>query len=396
MSTPCAPTVLIDATPLRTPSGVRGIGRYVFELLHGLHDERPVWKERLRIVALGSLGARGEVELSEDLAGTADRAIEQRGAIPNQTMRRRRQLWLGAAASKAGASLLHETEALGTPLYCPTPRLVTCYDLIPLHYPTHYLPTPAHFPLQWLKDWRRYARARRVVTISERTRDDVLRILKIPAGRVQAVLTGIDLQRWSNQPSDGDAGHLEALGLRPRSFLIYVGYGDFRKNAEGMFATLALARQRADVSLVWAGVLSKKLLAALTKKAKRAGVLEHVKFAGFVSDEALGALYRGSIAHLFLSRLEGFGLSVAEAMAVGCPVIVARASGADEVAGEAGFVVNPEDSRAAAEAVLALRDEAARTRAGEASRARVALFGRGVMARGYVEEYLRALEVARN
>jgi glycosyltransferase involved in cell wall biosynthesis len=369
MPPPRTPTVLIDATPLRTPSGVRGIGRYVYELLHGLRDERRNWEDRVRFVVLESLGARGQVELSDDLAGTADRAIEQRGAVPNSTMRRRRQLWLGAAATKAGADLLHQTEALGVPLACPVPRLVTCYDLIPLHYPRHYLPTPAHFPLQWVKDWRRYAGARRVVTISERTRDDVLRILKIPGERVQAVPTGIDLQRWSNQPADGDAEHLQALGLRPRSFLAYVGYGDFRKNAEGMFSTLAIARKQADLSLVWAGVLSKKLLGRLQKKAERAGVLAHVKFVGFVSDEALGALYRGSIAHL-----------------------VARGSGADEVAGEAGFVVGPDDSNAAAEAVLALRDEEQRTRAGETCRARVALFGRGVMARGYVDEYLRALQ----
>ena len=386
-----SPTVLVDATPLCTPSGVRGIGRYVFELLRGLEDVRGEWEGRLRILALCSLGSRGEAEVSEDLAAAAEGGIAQRGAVPNATMRRRRQLWLGSAVRKAGADLLHETEALGTPLWCPVPRVVTCYDLIPLHYPWHYLPTVGHYPIQWLKDWRRYGRAARVVTISDRTRDDVLAILRLPPQRVQAVPTGIDLQRWVQQPQGEDGAHLAAFGLSPRSFLVYVGYGDYRKNVEGMFRTLALVRQQADVSLVWAGSLSKKLLSRLKKKAARAGVLEHVRFLGFVSDDALGALYRGSLAHLFLSRLEGFGLSVAEAMAVGCPVIVAGGSGTDEVAGNAGIVVGPDDAQAAAQAVLSLRDEERRTRFGIQGAARVAQYGRAVMARGYVAEYGKAL-----
>lgn len=391
MSAP-RPTILIDATPLRTPSGIRGIGRYVFELMHGLEDVRDQWEADLRIVALEGLTRTGAAAIRDDLRAAADDAISDKGKIPNPTMRLRRQLWLGRACSKAGANLLHETEALGTPLRCPVPRLVTCYDLIPLRFPYRYLPTPLHYPLQWAKDWRRYATARRVVTISQRTRDDVIKILRMSPDRVEAVVTGIDLGRWASLDGTGDEAALAELGLRGRRFLLYVGYGDYRKNVEGMFGTLARVVRESEVELVWAGALDAKRKRKIEAQARDAGVREHVRLLGYVSDSVLAALFRGAVAHLFLSRLEGFGLSVAEAMAVGCPVIVARGSGADEVAGQAGIIVDPDDLEAAARGVLLLlRDEQTRSRYADACRRQVALFGRASMASGYIGAYRHAL-----
>jgi glycosyltransferase involved in cell wall biosynthesis len=386
-------TVLIDATALRTPSGMRGIGRYVHGLLHGLAETRAAWSDRLRLVALSDLDTGGKPVLGDDLAEIADLAIAQRGTTKNPVMRRRRQLYLGRACKAAGADLLHETEALGTPLFPSVPRLVTCYDLIPLRYPAHYLPTRLHYPLQWGKDWRRYVTARRVITISERTRGDAIRILGVPPGRIEAVPTGIDLDSWASESGSADAERLAPLGLARSSFVVYVGYGDFRKNVDGMLATLARVRKKSDIDLVWAGSLGNKA-GKLENKVREAGLEGHVRFLGFVSDAVLAALFRTSIAHLFLSRLEGFGLSVAEAMAVGCPVVVARGSGADEVAGDAGLIVSPDDADAAAAAVLAMADPIERARRGAACRERARIFNQRTMAEGYVRGYERALEGA--
>ncbi|HEY2410473.1 MAG TPA: glycosyltransferase family 1 protein [Polyangiaceae bacterium] len=385
-------TVLIDATPLRTPSGTRGIGRYVYELLHGLADERPSWEDRFNLVVLGDLGPRGEPELTDDLRGAAERGLLARGSVGREVMRWRRQWWLGAAAVQARADLMHETEPLGVPLRGNVPRLVTCYDLIPLLYPGRYLTTPLHFPWQWAKDYRRYARARRVVAISERTRTDALKMLHVAPERIDVVATGINLQRWAAQTDANDDAELATLGVGSRPFLVYVGYGDFRKNIDEMFASLALVRREVDVELAWAGQLNPKHLQKMQRKARAAGVEESVRFLGFVSDSALAALFRRAVAHVFLSRIEGFGLSVAEAMSLGCPVIVAQGSGSDEVARSGGIIVGPNDHELAAANVLRLlREPTFRAERSAACRERVRQFSRQAMARGYLEQYALAL-----
>ena len=95
-----------------------------------------------------------------------------------------------------------------------------------------------------------------------------------------------------------------------------------------MMAALARARRDIDIELVWAGKLGRKVALRARTAARASGVESHVRFLGFVDETVLPTLYRAAVAHLFLSRLEGFGLTVVEAVACGCPVIVARASAA--------------------------------------------------------------------
>ena len=103
------------------------------------------------------------------------------------------------------------------------------------------------------------------------------------------------------------------------------------------------------------------------------------------SGDDLAILYRNALAHLFVSRLEGFGISVAEAMASGCPVIVAKRSGADEVGGDAVLKIDQGDHVAAARGIVRLAsDPAERARLTAAGLSRARVFDRASMARGYV------------
>jgi glycosyltransferase involved in cell wall biosynthesis len=61
-----------------------------------------------------------------------------------------------------------------------------------------------------------------------------------------------------------------------------------------------------------------------------------VKLLGFVPEEELTALYAGALAFVYPSEYEGFGLQLVEAMAVGCPILAARATSLPEVLGTGG------------------------------------------------------------
>jgi glycosyltransferase involved in cell wall biosynthesis len=240
-----------------------------------------------------------------------------------------------------------------------------------------------------VRDWHRYRMPSRIVAISEKTRSD-LSMLGVAPSRVDVVPTGIHMDQWSPTAQPDDEARRTKHVPSGTRYLLYVGYCDHRKNVRGMMETLAKARRDEPLELVWAGDLPPPQLAAMKKLAREIGVEDSVRFLGFVADPNLAALYRGATALLFLSRLEGFGLPVAEAMASGCPSIVCRSSGSDDVAGEAGLVVDSDDIPAAADAVLKLcRSAELRANLAKLGLARVGRFDRRAMARGYVESYLR-------
>lgn len=380
-------TVFLDATPLRGSSGHRGIGRFIYDLLHGLADTREEWGKTLCIRVVHDLDWRGCL-VEDDPRAAAEMLFAARGSSSNALVHRRRTV-LDLSAAVLGADLLHLTETLGTPITRRVTRVVTCHDLIPLRMPQQYLDRFQRVT-QPSVDTRRYARANRIVAISKRTKRDLCEILGLPARTIDVVHNGIDLSQWQKS-FDNDAARLAALGVHDRPYVIYAGYWDERKDVP----TMMRAAARANVQLAWAGHFTDRDLAKLHKYLAAEGVLEllpNVKLLGFVSADDLAVLYRHAHAHLFLSRLEGFGLSVVEALAAGCPVIVARDSGADEIGGDAVLAVEQGDAAAAARAIVSLRDQAERARLQQIGRARASQFDRVTMARAYVDVWRSVLK----
>jgi len=65
-----------------------------------------------------------------------------------------------------------------------------------------------------------------------------------------------------------------------------------------------------------------------------------VKFLGYVPEKNLPALYRGATAFISPSLYEGFGMTLIEAMACGCPVICGDTSAQPETVGKAGILID--------------------------------------------------------
>jgi len=170
-----------------------------------------------------------------------------------------------------------------------------------------------------------------------------------------------------------------------------VGDGDWRKNAEGMIAAVARARAAGvPIVLAWAGKLSDDKVSRILSLAKAADAERAVRLLGFVPDDDLGCLFRRAAAHLFVSRAEGFGLTVVEAMAAGCPVITTRSGSLAEVAGEAALLVDPEDHDAITAALVRVcSDRGLRETLVAKGRERAPLFSHAAQARAMAEIYRR-------
>lgn len=136
-------------------------------------------------------------------------------------------------------------------------------------------------------------------------------------------------------------------------YLIYVGSHKAHKNLPRLLKAYALSGLRSEVRLILTGnaePVLRKVIADL--RLERDAI-----FAGDCEDEQLAALFRGSIALVFPSLYEGFGLPPVEAMACGVPVLTSNLCSMPEVVGDAGILIDPYDVEAIANGMRRLVDD---------------------------------------
>ena len=187
------------------------------------------------------------------------------------------------------------------------------------------------------------ARASALITVSEFTRQQVISLLGVAPEKVYAVHHGIRRLPGS-----------QARPAQTRERIVLnVGAIQKRKN----LARLIEAFEAVDPSwrLVLAGSHgygADEILARIERSPARARVIA----AGYVSPEALGDWYRRAMVFAFPSLDEGFGMPVLEAMAHGIPVLTSRRSALPEVAGDAAWLVDPQNTEELAEALRVLTE----------------------------------------
>jgi glycosyltransferase involved in cell wall biosynthesis len=393
-------TVLLDLTSLDTPSRNRGHGRYVRELALGLAELPEAERGGLEFLALTHLTLGGAYRVTEDLtAFTGSPGQSSPGPKEHYRWAYARRFGLARALRRIGAGAVHLADPNASPLFMgltKCKKIVTCHDVIPARYPAVYFGIRDGGPRLGLAiERRRYQSADLVIAISDATERDAQAILGVRSERMTRVYNGVDVERWQAEPRL-DATEVRCrYGLLDKPFALYVGGPDWHKNVEGMLAGLAAARLQAkEVHLAWAGKLNPAQTEELARLLQKFGVEQAVSFLGFVPDEDLAMLYRHARAHVLVSWCEGFGLTVVEAMASGCPVLTTRAGSLEEVAGEAALTVDPADPAQIGSALVRLfRDSKLRAQLIERGRVRAPRFSRAVQARGMIRAYSSLLSV---
>jgi glycosyltransferase involved in cell wall biosynthesis len=193
-----------------------------------------------------------------------------------------------------------------------------------------------------------------VLTPSENTRRDVVRLLRIDPARVR-VIPYAPAPGFRPSP---DPARLKAMGLREPYFL-YVGTLEPRKNL--LRALRAFARVAADLPdhrFVIVGQRGWKY-DDVVNEASRPDLRGRVELKGYVAEEDLPILYSHAAAFVYPSLYEGFGLPVVEAMACGAPVLTSRSSSLTEIAEGAALLADPYDEAALAEGLRALATDQA-------------------------------------
>lgn len=240
-----------------------------------------------------------------------------------------------------GFGLLHST---GNPLLVP-PRgvrhVATVHDIGFLRYPERFRPWHRRMGIAALE---RSRAADRVLCISAFTADELVRLAGFDRGRLMVVHNGCSFQRDVPPPQ-------APPGVLPDAFLLFVGSLEPGKNLGLLREMYALAERDRVVlpDLVIVGARFQGLAGEGTPP-------RGWHYLGHLPDASLVWLYRRARALVFPSKYEGFGLPVAEAMTLGCPVVCSPVSSLPEVAGPAALMAEP-DPRAYLRAVRRLLEE---------------------------------------
>jgi len=295
------------------------------------------------------------------------------------------QLVLPRAAERAGCDLVHSL-ASTAPATGRFRRVTTVHDLnyriVPdAHFGVRALGMRALVPLS-------VRRSHRVISGSESTRDDLVRLLGADPARIDVVPHGI------GRPPSGGATPAAELGARlavgDRRVLLCLSAKRPHKNLTGLLDALALIPAERRPVTVLPGYPTPHET-ELRERAHALGLDDDVRFLGWTSDADVEGLFAFASAFAYPSLYEGFGLPVLEAMARGVPVACSDRSSLPEVAGDAALLFDPADPAAIARAVTRLLgDRALAAELVRKGRLRAAEFSWQHTARGTLAAYERA------
>ena len=257
------------------------------------------------------------------------------------------------------------------PWWAPAPTAVTVHDLAWERVPETFPPAFRRYARLFTR--RSVRRARAVVTDSDATGRDLIELYGVPAAKLRTIPIGVEP---------------DVAAPREREpFVLAVGEFEPRKRIPELidghrayFRDAPADPPRCRLVIAGAGGSGES----------RAGEMAgpECDLLGRVDDATLADLYRTATMLVYPSSYEGFGLPVLEAMAHGCPVLIARNSSLPEVGGDAAqYLDDPTPAGIARALTEVLADRPALAARGERSRARAARFTWHAVARETLDVY---------
>jgi glycosyltransferase involved in cell wall biosynthesis len=202
-------------------------------------------------------------------------------------------------------------------------------------------------------------KARKIITISDHTRKDVVKYLNIEEQKIISIPLGVASHFRPMDRQDRNITGIRKKYSNGEKFILYVGTIEPRKNLVFLIQVYQklLARRPQMPKLLLAGGKGWKYNPVFEMVNSSAELKKNVIFAGYVPDEELPYVYNAAEMFVYPSLYEGFGLPPLEAMACGIPVITSNTSSLPEVVGQAGIMIDPLDAAAWKSAIYNLLED---------------------------------------
>jgi len=229
------------------------------------------------------------------------------------------------------------------------PNIYTIHDLIPLKFPQYTLDIAGRSAI--LHD-KIVKAADHILTMSERSREDIISVLGVPEERVSVAYQPAPPMPFMAR-EDAERLVSSVYGVSPGSYVFFCGAIEPKKNLLRLIEAFSVAGT--NMRLVLAGPLGwlyddvQELVARVPRQ---------VRYVGYLPRRHIAALMKCARFFAFPSVYEGFGIPVLEAMHAGTPVLTSYGGSLPEVCGDAAVMVDPLDVSAIAAGIRELAGDA--------------------------------------
>lgn len=259
------------------------------------------------------------------------------------------QLQLPILAKRYRVNLLHQP-AFSVPILFNGPRIVTVHDLIAVHFGMDIPLWSRQYFGHWMPYTYRFAD--HIISVSQYTKKDIMRLLGIPSNKISVIYHGIEEDYFTHLPTPANLAAIKKKFGITGPFLLYVGTINPRKNLVFLIEVfIEIAKQHPTLQLV---IVGKKgwYYDELFTMIDKYNLRKRVILTDYINDSDKRVLYGAATVFVFPSLYEGFGLPIIEAMALQLPVIASDRSSIPEVLGDAGISLNPTDKASWVNAIL--------------------------------------------
>lgn len=250
---------------------------------------------------------------------------------------------LPRAARRAGVDLLHCTSNTA-PICCKMPLVLTLHDIIflePRDKQNHSLYQNMGWLYRRLVVPRILPKCRRIITVSEFEKQNIMQKLGIEEARMAMIYNGYN--DWF-RPLD-DHQQVYRKYMKEKGFLFFLGNTDPKKNTERtLVAYSRYLDQSARKRPLLMADLDRDYLDGIISRNGIENIRDHIVMPGYIPNADLPYIYNAAFAFLYTSLRESFGIPLLEAMACGVPVITSNTSSMPEIGGPDAILVNPENA----------------------------------------------------
>lgn len=264
---------------------------------------------------------------------------------------------LPRVSKKCGVELLHCTSNTA-PIYCDIPLMLTLHDIIflePRDKQNHSLYQNMGWLYRRLVVPRILDKCRRIITVSNFEKDNIIKKLHIPEKRMAMIYNGFN--EWFCPLTDSKGVYKKYMS--DKGFLFFLGNTDPKKNTERTLVAYSKYLEKSEVKrpLLMAD-LDREYLNDIIRRNGIENIESRIFMPGYIPNSDLPYIYNAAFAFLYTSLRESFGIPLLEAMACGTPVVTSNTSSMPEIGGPEAILVNPEKSEEIAEMLLRLETDA--------------------------------------
>jgi glycosyltransferase involved in cell wall biosynthesis len=241
------------------------------------------------------------------------------------------------------------------PIFYLKKSIITIHDLA-LYKNPEWFPDGHFFNKRILIPWS-IAKAKKIIAVSQNTKDDLVKLFGIRKSKVEVIHEGVE----DYNQLKIDETKIENRLKIDEPYFLFIGSIEPRKNLVRLvqaYKEVLVSKPSLNPKLVLVGKKGWKYEPVFTA-IENSGFKDKIIYLGYVNFEEKVYLLKNALALVYPSLYEGFGLPILEAMNLGVPIITSNISSIPELVIDNALLVDPYDVGSIKEALIKITADSA-------------------------------------